>query len=111
MAFVIKCRQTNEIIAQGREEDGDVLTLEGCWYFKPELVNQDMLTITERTYTCPYKGVCNWVDITTDAGTVKEIGFVYLLPKSGYEPIAGRIAFYGRDTSATIALEIEDAKA
>ena len=40
----------------------EVIGYEGNLYFQPEAVNQAALRVTDRTYTCPYKGTCNWVD-------------------------------------------------
>jgi uncharacterized protein (DUF427 family) len=35
-----------------------VQMFEGAWYFDPTAVDMTHLIVTERTYTCPYKGVC-----------------------------------------------------
>ncbi len=65
------------------------------------------LVITERTYTCPYKGVCNWIDFkTADGRVVQNIGWVYRRMKPGYEFIQDQIGFYARPTSATIGEKV-----
>lgn len=75
--------------------------LEGNWYFDRAAVQMGHLVVTERTYTCPYKGVCYWVDLELPGLNSRNIAWVYENPKPGYEMIAGRIAFYARETSAT----------
>ncbi|MBL8161802.1 MAG: DUF427 domain-containing protein [Anaerolineae bacterium] len=103
MALIIKERLSGEVIASGTENN-DVRVFEGNWYFAPEAVKMQHLTITERTYTCPYKGVCFWIDVTTADGTRSQnVGWVYRNPKPGYEFIKDQIAFYARDTNGTRA--------
>ena len=108
MALMIKSRYTDQVLASGEEGDDTVRLLEGNWYFDPKTVDMTNLTVTERTYTCPYKGVCHWVDMETDEGTKPNVAFIYSEPMAGYEFIKDRVAFYGRDTSNTIALVEEN---
>ncbi|GAB4530830.1 MAG: hypothetical protein OHK0046_51600 [Anaerolineae bacterium] len=105
--LIVKDRVSGEVIAQGSVEDGSVVVVENCWYFDPACVDQRALTVTRRTYTCPYKGICYWIDLETEDNAARNIAFVYDVPKTGYERIAGRIGFYGRDTSGTVSV-IED---
>ncbi len=107
MSFIIKERLTNDIIASA-EDHSTMRVFEGNWYFAPEAVNMQHLKVTERTYTCPYKGVCYWLDLQTPDGVVAQnIGWVYRDPKPTYEFIKDQIAFYTRPTSGTIAESIE----
>lgn len=106
MAMMIQKRSNQHVIATGDEADGSVVIVEGNWYFSPDVVDQSDLIITERTYTCPYKGICHWIDLKTENGVSKNIGFVYTHPMPGYETIKDRIAFYSRDTPGTLAQEI-----
>ena len=103
MSFVIRDRNSNHILASGTEENETVYNLEGCWYFLPENVDMTHLVVTERTYTCPYKGICYWIDLESPETQARNIGFVYHFPKMGYEAIQNRIAFYSRETSGTIS--------
>jgi len=64
MNVVIKETGSNAVIAQG-EENTQVRAFEGNWYFQPETVDMGKLEITSRTYTCPYKGTCYWIDLNT----------------------------------------------
>lgn len=111
MPFEIRDRNTNTLIAAASEDEDAVRLLEGCWYFRPELVDMSHLVITDRTYTCPYKGVCYWIDLESPTTQVRNIAFVYSQPKPGYEYIKDRIAFYGRDTSGTLAIQTDTEQA
>ena len=75
-------KATGEVLASA--EEGDVLEFEGNLYFDPEAVAADRLTVTEETYTCPYKGTCNWVDVRDGA---RHVAWVYPDPKAGFEKI------------------------
>jgi len=105
MTYTIKDRNSHEIIAEGPdgEAEDSVRVLEGSWYFKPTQVDMTHLVMTERTYNCPYKGICHWIDLDSPTTQARNIAFVYKSPMTGYEFIKDRIAFYGRDTSGTIA--------
>ncbi len=103
MAFVVKERQNGEIIASAQDHQ-TVRLFEGNWYFKPEAVNMQHLKLTERTYTCPYKGVCFWIDLETPDGVkAQNVAWVYQNPKPTYEFIKDQIGFYARPTEGTIS--------
>jgi len=103
MAFVVKERHSGEMIASAQDHQ-TVRLFEGNWYFKPEAVNMQHLKVTERTYTCPYKGVCFWIDLETPDGVkAQNVGWVYRNPKPTYEFIKDQIAFYARPTEGTLS--------
>jgi uncharacterized protein (DUF427 family) len=103
MPLVVKERQTGEVIASGNENE-QVRAFEGNWYFQPDTVTMDHLRVTERTYTCPYKGVCYWVDLVdADQKVTQNIGWVYRQPKAGYEFIKDQFGFYARATEGTLS--------
>ena len=103
MAFIVKARSNGEIIAAAQDHQS-MRVFEGNWYFKPEAVNMQNLKITDRTYTCPYKGVCYWIDLEMPDGTKTEnIAWIAPDPKPTYSFVKDQIAFYGRPTSATIS--------
>jgi uncharacterized protein (DUF427 family) len=81
-----------EIVAQG-EQGHNVVLLEGGFYFEPDQVRQDHLIITKRTYTCPYKGLCQWIDLDSPHGVIQDVGWVYTSPSPKYEYIRNKIAF------------------
>ena len=101
MTFIVKERASGRVIASA-QPDKNVFKFEGNWYFSPEAVDLSHLKITDRTYTCPYKGICFWIDLETPDGTkAQNIGWVYRDPKPGYEHIKDHLAFYTRDTTGT----------
>ena len=102
MELVIKERANGVIIAQGSESDS-VRIFEGAWYFPPESVKMEHLKISERTYTCPYKGMCYWIDLEMPDGRMaRNVAWVYREPKPDYEFIQGQIGFYARATAGTM---------
>lgn len=101
MSITIREKSSGTQLAQA-EPGPDVLSYEGNLYFAPEKVAQDSLTVTTRTYTCPYKGTCLYVDFTPAGGTpVKDVAWVYAEPKKGHEAIKGRYGFYAGSRGAT----------
>ena len=85
----IRDRASGNILASGTEPD--VFDFEGNVYFSPSAVSTDALVVTEATYTCPYKGTCNWVDIK---GGAPKVAWVYPDPKPGHDKIRGAFGFY-----------------
>lgn len=104
MRYSIKKNNDGETIASGIP-DQTVQDFEGNWYFAPEAINMQYLKITDRTYTCSYKGTCFWVDLEAPEGKVTNIGWVYQNPKPGYEVIKDHIGFYVRNTGVTQAVQ------
>lgn len=94
--------RSGERLASGTEPD-EVFELEGNWYFDPGAVNASALEVTSRTYTCPYKGICNWVDYVGEEGRIPNVAWVYEGIKPGYERIRGRYGFYSSDRAGTYA--------
>ena len=85
-----------------RPRRGQLLPYEGNLYFDPLAVHQEVLKITERTYTCPMKGTCHWVDyVGPDGRTVPDVAWVYATPKPGHELIRGRFGFYAGTRGST----------
>jgi uncharacterized protein (DUF427 family) len=94
MSITIKEKTTGTLLASAEPGSG-LDKYEGNWYFDPAALRTDALKVTERTYTCPYKGTCNWVDFVGPGGeTVKDVAWFYPAPKPGHEIIKGRYGFY-----------------
>jgi uncharacterized protein (DUF427 family) len=110
-SLIIKQKNNNQVIAQGGPSDGSALLFEGNWYFAPDHIDMTHLKVTERTYTCPYKGVCFWVDLDAPDLKAQNIAWVYNDPKPGYEMIKDKFGFYARDTAGTIAIKGEAERA
>ncbi len=90
--ITVKDITRQEVVAQG-EQDDDVILLEGAFYFAPEQVKRDHLIISERTYTCPYKGKCYWVDLQGPNNVIRDVGWVYYAPTPDYEYIRDKFGF------------------
>lgn len=91
----IRDAQSGALLCEG-VPGHDVIELEGCYYFAPETVNMQNLVVTARTYTCPYKGTCFWIDLATDSGRLENVAFSYHQVSSAYAHLKDRIGFYGR---------------
>ena len=98
--MTIKARSTSEVLATAQEQIG-VERFEGNWYFDPENVNKALLRVTDRTYTCAYKGICYWVDLESKGQQARNVAWVYEEPKKGYEHIKGKYGFYAGTRVAT----------
>ncbi|MFQ3639414.1 MAG: DUF427 domain-containing protein [Chloracidobacterium sp.] len=101
MKVTIKDRATGTILAETTDPN-QVLSFEGNWYFAPDAVNQSVLKLTTDTYTCGYKGTCNWITFDDGAHLTPHVAWVYPAPKAGYENIAGRYGFYAGARLTTI---------
>ena len=102
MPITIREKSTSIPLAAA-EPGAGVDKYEGNWYFDPSAVHADLLRTTDRTYTCPFKGTCNWVDfVAPDGTTVKDVAWIYPSPKAGHEIIRGRYAFYAGTRGATV---------
>jgi uncharacterized protein (DUF427 family) len=93
MKVTIKHRATGTVLAS-TDDPTKVESFEGNWYFDPSVVNHDALVVTDDTYTCSYKGTCNWINFSQGDATTKYVAWVYPKTLKGYEKIAGRYAFY-----------------
>ena len=78
-----------------------VFKLEGNWYFDPAAVHMQYLKVTDRTYYCPHKGTCFWIDLEAPGMSAKNVAWVYTVLKPHYEHIKDRIAFYGGTSAVT----------
>jgi uncharacterized protein (DUF427 family) len=96
-------RETGSGTALASAEIGASLAkYEGNWYFDPAAVNSGVLRVTERTYICPIKGTCNWVDyVGPDGRSVRDVAWVYPEVKAGHELIKGRYGFYAGNRGGT----------
>ena len=95
--ILIKTIQTDETLAIG-QRNKEVQLFEGAWYFDQDAVDMTHLAISNRTFTCPNKGICYWIDLTLpNHPPIKDVGFTYFKTNDGYEFIQDKIGlFYGR---------------
>src|SRR5438105_1931618 len=101
MAVAIRENHSGAVLALAEIGSG-AIKHDGNWYFNPEAVDREALRVTARTYTCPVKGTCYWVDyVAPDGRVVPDVAWVYDDPKSGHEVIKGRYGFYGSTQGGT----------
>jgi uncharacterized protein (DUF427 family) len=93
VAICVYRKSDGGLILRG-EEPSEIIRLEGNYYFHPDVVDTSLMDITQRTYACQKKGICNWIDLKTNKGFVIDASWVYPDPKTGYENIRGWYGFY-----------------
>lgn len=70
-------------------------TLPVVQYIPFDDVVQDLLTRTDTSTYCPYKGQASYYSVTTAAGdTVDDVIWTYAQPYPAVAAIAGHVAFY-----------------
>ncbi|UDM08317.1 DUF427 domain-containing protein [Halomonas sp. NyZ770] len=62
-----------------------------CHYFPRDDVRMGLLTVSETTTYCPFKGHAVYFSL----GERRDIAWSYEEPIEGMEAITGRVAFYG----------------
>lgn len=99
--ITIKDRKTNDVLALAKVGEA-VRLFEGTWYFAPEAVDMTHLVKTGRTYVCPYKGTCYWIDLNAPDHQALNVAFTYFQVNPGYEFVKDRIGFYAGRREATV---------
>ena len=102
MSVAIVEKDSGAVLAQAEDPGPGLVRYEGNLYFAPDAVTADFLKVTARTYTCPYKGTCHWIDfVAADGRTVKDVAWVYGNPNPGHEVVKDRFGFYAGTRGAT----------
>jgi uncharacterized protein (DUF427 family) len=84
---------TGRVLARGHDPS-NVRHKPDSWYFSPDSVDMESLEVSDRSYTCPRRGICYWVDLRTPSGYVNDVAWVYPDAAGGYEDVAGWFGFY-----------------
>lgn len=100
MHVTIREDESGDVLAEADEGPG-VVRYEGNWYFDADSVDIEHLRVTDRTYTCPMKGTCNWVDAHVDSRTIPDVAWIYPEVNPGHEAIRGRYGFYAGSRGGT----------
>lgn len=74
----MKAIWNNQTIAEA--DKADLIYIEGNWYFPGESIKTEYFTESPTPYTCPWKGVCQYYDVTVDGQTAKDSAFRYPEP-------------------------------
>lgn len=93
----------NKVIAQSPKED--LIYIEGNWYFPPQSVKQEFLQKSPTPYTCPWKGECQYFNVTDGTQTSQDNAWCYPSPKPSAiqtvkKDFSGYVAFW-RDVHVT----------
>lgn len=75
----MKAVWNNQVIAEA--EKGDLIYIEGNWYFPPSAVNRELLQTSDTPYTCPWKGECQYFNIVVNGEVNQDAAFSYPEPK------------------------------
>jgi len=81
---------------QGRKiaETDEYEVVEGNVYFPPSSVNMAMLSKTDHTTHCPWKGDASYYSISLDKTELKNAAWYYPTPSDKAKNIKDHVAFY-----------------
>lgn len=75
-------------------ESNDTVVVEGNHYFQRDTVKADMLTSSDTTSFCPWKGTASYHSLVLDGETNADAAWYYPEPKDAASEIKDRIAFW-----------------
>ncbi|MDQ3093791.1 MAG: DUF427 domain-containing protein [bacterium] len=91
----MKATWNNQVIAEASKED--LIYIEGNWYFPPTSVKQEFLEKSDTPYICPWKGVCQYYNVSVNGKTSQDSAFCYP------EPLPAAIDTVKKDFSNYVA--------
>ena len=75
-------------------ESDDIVTVEGNAYFPEGSMRRELLTPSEHTSICPWKGTAHYYSLSVDGASNKDAVWYYPDPKPAAAEIKGRVAFW-----------------
>ncbi|MEO9470405.1 DUF427 domain-containing protein [Parasphingorhabdus sp.] len=75
-------------------ESDDTVVVEGNHYFPSDAVKSDLLTASDHTSFCPWKGTASYHSLVVDGETNSNAAWYYPEPKDAAAEIKDRIAFW-----------------
>ncbi|MEP5763013.1 MAG: DUF427 domain-containing protein [Halieaceae bacterium] len=75
-------------------ESDDTVVVEGNHYFPAESLNSSLVSDSDSTSVCPWKGTAHYYDITVDGETNAAAAWYYPEPKQAASEISDRVAFW-----------------
>lgn len=75
-------------------ESDDTVVVEGNHYFQRDAVKADMLTSSDTTSFCPWKGTASYHSLVLDGEINADAAWYYPEPKEAASEIKDRIAFW-----------------
>ena len=93
MTICVVRRKDQQILVRADKTD-QAIQIDGAYYFHPDIVTLEGLEETDRTYECPHKGTCHWIDLVTKKGVIVDASWQYPEPREGYRHITGWYGFH-----------------
>ncbi|MBP7766955.1 DUF427 domain-containing protein [Candidatus Saccharibacteria bacterium] len=93
----MKALWNDNIIAEA--DRAELIYIEGNWYFPPSSVDMTKLRKSNTPYTCPWKGVCQYLDVGQGDNWSQDVAWSYPEPKPSAidavkKDFSNYIAFY-----------------
>jgi uncharacterized protein (DUF427 family) len=66
------------VVAEAPKEE--LIYIEGNWYFPPSSVKMELLEKSPTPYTCPWKGVCQYFNVSVNGETAADVAWAYPQP-------------------------------
>jgi uncharacterized protein (DUF427 family) len=63
------------VVAEAR--DSDLISIEGNYYFPPASIRGAVLSDSPTPYTCPWKGVCQYHDVSVNGSAHHDAAWSY----------------------------------
>jgi uncharacterized protein (DUF427 family) len=77
--------------------DGDLIRIEGNWYFPPASITEGFLEKSPTPYTCPWKGECQYFDVRIGHEVLQDRAWSYP------DPFPTAVERVGKDFSNYVA--------
>jgi uncharacterized protein (DUF427 family) len=87
---MVEARWNGALIASS----DDTVIVEGNHYFPADAVDASLLTPSDTTTFCPWKGTAHYQGLLVDGAENRDAAWFYPDPKDKAENIRGRIAFW-----------------
>jgi uncharacterized protein (DUF427 family) len=84
---MVKAEWNGQVVAEA--EKGDMLRIEGNWYFPPSAVKREFFSDSDTHTTCHWKGEASYYNVTVDGDTNEDAAWYYPVPKDGSIERAG----------------------
>jgi uncharacterized protein (DUF427 family) len=78
------------------------------WYVPRADVRFDLLTPTDTTSTCPYKGVASYFTATIDGAVYEDVAWTYVTPVPECPKIEQAVSFFNERDQVTLTVDGED---
>jgi len=87
---MVEARWNGAVIARS----DDTVVIEGNHYFPLEAIDRALLSPSETTSICPWKGTANYYHLTVNGAENRDAVWYYADPKPAAAEIKGRVAFW-----------------